>query len=54
MIKNHFAKILQKLKNSKNKQGKQEKETKEITKIIKRRHRSQSPLTLDNILIKFK
>ena len=54
MIKSHFAKLLQKLKNSKNKQGKQEKETKEITNIIKRRNSAQSPLTLDNILIKFK
>ncbi|MAR50578.1 MAG: hypothetical protein CML42_05585 [Rhodobacteraceae bacterium] len=52
MLKSHFAKLLQKLKNSKNKQGKDEHETKKITNIIKRRHRSQSPLKLDNILIK--
>ncbi len=52
MLKSHFAKLLQKLKNSKNKQGKDEDETKHITNIIKRRHRSQSPLKLDNILIK--
>jgi len=52
MIKSHIAKLLQNLKDSKNKQEKYEKDTKKITNIIERRHRSQSPLKLDNVLIK--
>ncbi len=52
MIKSHLCKMLNKFKTNRYKQEQSEKKDKLLTKIIERRHRSQSPLKLDNVLIK--
>lgn len=51
MLKGHLSKLWKKLKDSNNKKNtKTEKE--KIKKVIANRHRSQSPLLLDDIFIK--
>tara|TARA_Y100000287_G_C13952491_1_gene224808 strand:- start:141 stop:344 length:204 start_codon:yes stop_codon:yes gene_type:complete len=51
MLKAHIAKLIKKMKDANNKKY-SKKEEEKIKKAINRRHRSQSPLHLDNILIK--
>jgi len=51
MLKSHIAKLIKKMKDANNKKY-TKKEEEKIKKAINRRHRSQSPLHLDNILIK--